>query len=68
MCNLEWGTGQGRGSVGVAAAADLSTVIKEIGTGYEKKTGVRVNLSFGASGALRAANSEWGPVRSVFLG
>jgi molybdate transport system substrate-binding protein len=36
----------------VAAAADLSAVLKEIATGYEKKTGVRVKLSFGASGAL----------------
>lgn len=36
----------------VAAAADLSTVLKEIGNGYRKKTGVTVKLSFGASGAL----------------
>ncbi len=36
----------------VAAAADLSSVLKEVGDGYEKKTGVKVNLSFGASGAL----------------
>ncbi len=36
----------------VAAAADLSTALKEIGEGYEKKTGVKVNFSFGASGAL----------------
>lgn len=36
----------------VAAAADLSTVLKEIGDNYEKKTGVKVKLSFGASGAL----------------
>ena len=36
----------------VAAAADLSTVLKELGEGFEKKTGVKVSLSFGASGAL----------------
>jgi molybdate transport system substrate-binding protein len=36
----------------VAAAADLSTVLKLIGDSCEKKTGVKVNLSFGASGAL----------------
>jgi len=36
----------------VAAAADLSTALKEIGDNYEKKTGVTVKLSFGASGAL----------------
>jgi len=36
----------------VAAAADLSTALKEIGDGYQKKTGVEVRLSFAASGAL----------------
>lgn len=36
----------------VAAAADLGTALKEISGGYEKKTGVKVKLSFGASGAL----------------
>jgi len=36
----------------VAAAADLSAVLQEIGDRYEKKTGVQLKLSFGASGAL----------------
>jgi molybdate transport system substrate-binding protein len=36
----------------VAAAADLSSALKEISDGYEKNTGVKVKLSFGASGAL----------------
>jgi molybdate transport system substrate-binding protein len=36
----------------VAAAADLSTALKEIGDDYEKKTGTKIQLSFGASGAL----------------
>jgi molybdate transport system substrate-binding protein len=36
----------------VAAAADLSVALKEVSDGYEKKTGVKVKLSFGASGAL----------------
>jgi len=36
----------------VAAAADLSAALQEISDGYEKKTGVKVKLSFGASGAL----------------
>lgn len=36
----------------VAAAADLSTALKEIGDNFEKKTGVEIKLSFGASGAL----------------
>jgi len=36
----------------VAAAADLNPVLQEISDRYEKKTGVKVKLSFGASGAL----------------
>lgn len=36
----------------VAAAADLSSALKEIADSYRKKTGVEVMLSFGASGAL----------------
>jgi len=36
----------------VAAAADLSTALKEIGDGYQKKSGIQVKLSFAASGAL----------------
>ncbi len=36
----------------VAAAADLSTALKQVADGYEQKTGVKVKLSFGASGAL----------------
>ena len=36
----------------VAAAADLSSALKEIADNYQKKTGVEVKLSFGASGAL----------------
>jgi molybdate transport system substrate-binding protein len=36
----------------VAAAADLGNVLKEVAVNYEKKSGVTVKLSFGASGAL----------------
>ena len=36
----------------VAAAADLSAALQEIAANYEKRTGVVVKLSFGASGAL----------------
>jgi molybdate transport system substrate-binding protein len=36
----------------VAAAADLSIVLKEIGDNYKKKSGITVQLSFAASGAL----------------
>jgi len=36
----------------VAAAADLRSALQDIATQYEKRTGVAVKLSFGASGAL----------------
>lgn len=36
----------------VAAAADLSVALQEIATNFEKRTGIAVKLSFGASGAL----------------
>jgi len=36
----------------VAAAADLSAALQEVAGNYEKRTGVTVKLSFGASGAL----------------
>jgi molybdate transport system substrate-binding protein len=38
--------------IGVAAAADLSAALPEIASAFEKKTGIVVKLSFGASGAL----------------
>jgi molybdate transport system substrate-binding protein len=36
----------------VAAAADLSSALQQIADRYQKRTGVTVKLSFGASGAL----------------
>ncbi len=36
----------------VAAAADLNPALHDIAQRYEKKTGTRIKLSFGASGAL----------------
>ena len=38
--------------INVAAAADLSAALEEVASNYEKRTGVKVKLSFGASGAL----------------
>jgi molybdate transport system substrate-binding protein len=38
--------------INVAAAADLSSALAEVAANYEKRTGVAVKLSFGASGAL----------------
>src|SRR6267142_6697422 len=36
----------------VAAAEDLSSALKEVSEDYEKKTGCKVKLAFGSSGAL----------------
>jgi molybdate transport system substrate-binding protein len=38
--------------INVAAAADLSAALQEVANNFEKRTGVTVKLSFGASGAL----------------
>jgi molybdate transport system substrate-binding protein len=38
--------------INVAAAADLSAALQEVAANYQKRTGVVVKLSFGASGAL----------------
>lgn len=38
--------------ISVAAAADLSSALEEVAAGYERRAGVEVKLSFGASGAL----------------
>jgi len=38
--------------INVAAAADLSPALQEVAANYEKRSGVAVKLSFGASGAL----------------
>jgi molybdate transport system substrate-binding protein len=39
-------------TINVAAAADLSAALQEVAGQYEKRSGVEVKLSFGASGAL----------------
>ena len=39
-------------TINVAAAADLSSALQEVAGNYEKRSGVAVKLSFGASGAL----------------
>jgi molybdate transport system substrate-binding protein len=39
-------------TVSIAAAADLTSALQEVAAAYEKRTGVALKLSFGASGAL----------------
>lgn len=50
----------------VAAAADLSAAMNEIGHNFEKNTGAQVRLSFGASGALTQQIQNGAPF-DVFL-
>jgi len=50
----------------VAAAADLSMALREIGDGYQKKTGLELKFSFGASGALTAQIQNGAPFDLFF--
>ena len=50
----------------VAAAADLSSALREIAQSYERKTGVGLKLSFGSSGMLRQQIRNGAPF-DVFL-
>lgn len=53
ICGLSApGSAAANRKINVAAAADLSAALQEVAANYEKSTGVSVNLSFGASGAL----------------
>src|SRR5258708_7468285 len=55
VLTLAWGKlpdGRAPQVITVAAAADVGAALKEITETYEKETGVKVKLSFGASGAL----------------
>ncbi len=50
----------------VAAAADLSSALKQLATSYEQKTGVHLKLSFGSSGMLTQELQNGAPF-DVFL-
>jgi molybdate transport system substrate-binding protein len=52
--------------INVAAAADLSAALQELATNYEKRTGVAVKLSFGASGALTQQIQNGAPFDAFF--
>ncbi len=52
MCCFVPRTNSADREINVAAAADLSSALQEVATDYEKRTGIAVKLSFGASGAL----------------
>jgi molybdate transport system substrate-binding protein len=54
------------GELTLAAAADLSAALKEIGNSYERKSGVRLKLSFGSSGMLTQEIQNGAPF-DVFL-
>lgn len=51
-CTFSSAAQESSGQLTVAAAADLSSALSELGARYEKKTGIAVKLSFAASGAL----------------
>lgn len=50
----------------VAAAADLTFALKEIGTNYEKQTGTHVKIIFGSSGTLTTQIENGAPFDILF--
>src|SRR5271163_2540280 len=52
--------------INVAAAADLSAAMQELAANYEKRTGVVVKVSFGASGALTQQIQNGAPFDAFF--
>lgn len=53
-------------ALNIAAASDLSIVMKEIAPAFEKRTGIKANVSFGASGNFYAQILNGAPF-DVFL-
>lgn len=54
------------GELTLAAAADLSAALKEIGDSYERKTGLRLKVSLGSSGMLTQEIQNGAPF-DIFL-
>jgi molybdate transport system substrate-binding protein len=52
--------------IAVAAASDLSAVLQELAGNYEKHMGVKVKLSFGASGSLKQQIENGAPFDVFF--
>jgi molybdate transport system substrate-binding protein len=50
----------------VAAAADLQFAMKDLGTQFEKKTGAKVEISYGSSGNFRAQIENGAPFDVFF--
>jgi molybdate transport system substrate-binding protein len=53
-------------TISVAAAADLSTALKEIAASFTKQSGINVKLSLGASGALTQQIENGAPFDAFF--
>jgi molybdate transport system substrate-binding protein len=53
-------------TISVAAAADLTTALKEIAASFTKQSGIEVKLSFGASGALTQQIENGAPFDAFF--
>src|SRR5208282_6641112 len=50
----------------VAAAADLQFAMKDLGTQFERKTGTKVEISYGSSGNFRAQIENGAPFDVFF--
>ena len=66
LCFLGWQSPANAAEVLVAAAADLNFAIKDIVSGYEKKTGNTVKLSLGSSGNFYSQISNGAPFDLFF--
>jgi len=58
--------GQARGSLTIAAASDLQTVLPELAKGFERATGIKPTITFGSSGNFFAQIQNGAPF-DVFL-
>jgi molybdate transport system substrate-binding protein len=58
--------GQARGSLTIAAAADLQTVVPELAKGFEQATSIKPTITFGSSGNFFAQIQNGAPF-DVFL-
>lgn len=57
---------QGRGSVRVAAASDLQTALPALAAAFERKTGIRLTITFGSSGNFFAQIQNGAPFDVFF--
>jgi molybdate transport system substrate-binding protein len=66
ICGLVLASGVRAQTLRVAAAADLQFAMKDLGSQFEKKTGTKVEISYGSSGNFRAQIENGAPYDVFF--